>query len=111
MLRKLVTLTGIAATATGLMVVPAAHAAGTTPVQARNGATTVTGPRMWLPSAAGGHLSAHPSSVTISQTTNLTNQMVTVSWTGFTPSSSVIYDPSGTDYPVMVAECDSPTVT
>jgi hypothetical protein len=74
-------------------------------------ATTVTGPRMWIPSPAGGRLSPRHSTVTVSQTTNLTNQMVTVSWTGFTPSSSVIYDPAGTDYPVMIAECDSPKVT
>jgi hypothetical protein len=45
------------------------------------------------------------STVTVSQTTNLVNQMVTVSWTGFTPSSQPQYDNSVTDYPVMVAQC------
>jgi hypothetical protein len=117
MLRALLALTGIATTALGLIVLPAARAAAT--VHAKNSghrhhktsATTIIGPKMWIPSPAGGHLSSRHSTVTVSQITNLTNQMVTVSWSGFTPSSSVIYDPASTDYPVMVAECDSPKVT
>ena len=43
--------------------------------------------------------------VTVSQVNNLVNQVVSVSWRGFTPSSSVIYSATSTDYPVMVAEC------
>ena len=43
--------------------------------------------------------------MTVSQTKNLTNQMVQVSWTGFTPSSELTYDNTDTDYPVMIAEC------
>ena len=43
--------------------------------------------------------------VTVSQAKNLVNQVVEVSWRGFTPSSSLIYDATSTDYPVMVAEC------
>jgi ABC-type phosphate transport system substrate-binding protein len=45
--------------------------------------------------------------VTVSQTGNLVNEEVHVSWTGFTPSSELIYDQTATDYPVMVAECNS----
>ena len=45
------------------------------------------------------------STVTVSQTKNLVNQMVQVSWTGFTPSSQPTYDNQQTVYPVMVAEC------
>jgi hypothetical protein len=67
--------------------------------------TTVTGPRMWNP-ARHRHFAAR-STVTVSQTKNLVNEMVHVSWTGFTPSSDVLYDPTSTDFPVMVAECNS----
>ena len=45
------------------------------------------------------------ATVTVSQTTNLSNQMVAVSWTGFTPSSVSTYNNTDTDYPVMIAEC------
>jgi hypothetical protein len=45
------------------------------------------------------------SYVTVSQIGDLTNQVVQVSWRGFTPSSNLLYAPDGTNYPVMVAEC------
>jgi hypothetical protein len=45
------------------------------------------------------------STVTVSQTTSLVNQMIRVSWTGFTPSSQPTYDNVATDYPVEVVEC------
>ena len=32
--------------------------------------------------------------MTVSQTKNLVNEMVHVSWTGFTPSGDVLYDPT-----------------
>src|SRR5215471_16245776 len=67
--------------------------------------TTVNGPRMWDPKH--NRLFSHGSTVTVSQTANLVNEMVHVSWTGFTPSSQVLYDQTVTDYPVMVAECDT----
>jgi hypothetical protein len=67
--------------------------------------TTVAGPRMYDP--AHNRKFAQHSTVTVAQTANLTNQMVHVSWTGFTPSSDVLYDQTSTDYPVMVAECRS----
>lgn len=67
--------------------------------------TTVQGPRMWDPNA--GKLFAQHSTVTVSQTANLVNEMVHVSWTNFTPSSEQLYDQTATDYPVMVAECNT----
>ena len=103
-------LIGVTATVVGLLLLPGAGRAAAGPRHQTSG-TTVIGPRMWLPGPVGGHVSPVHSTVTVSQTASLTNQMVTVTWTGFTPSSSVIYDPAGTDYPVMVAECDSVTVT
>jgi hypothetical protein len=67
--------------------------------------TTVKGPRMWNP--ARNRSFNVRSTVTVSQTSNLVNEMVHVSWTGFTPSSEVLYDQTATDYPVMVAECNT----
>ncbi len=72
--------------------------------------TTVTGPHMCICSVnANGTVNGsdfkYGSTVTVSQTTNLTNQMVQVSWTGFTPSSQPTYDSGQTIYPVMIAEC------
>ncbi|HEX2320686.1 MAG TPA: hypothetical protein VHJ18_17030, partial [Streptosporangiaceae bacterium] len=64
--------------------------------------TTVTGPKMYNP-ARHRHFAAS-STVTVSQTKNLVNEMIHVSWTGFTPSSDVLYQQSVTDYPVMVVE-------
>ncbi|HEX4087102.1 MAG TPA: hypothetical protein VHZ33_00225 [Trebonia sp.] len=43
--------------------------------------------------------------MTVSQTKALVNQMVRVSWTGFSPSSQPTYDNTATDYPVEIAEC------
>jgi PBP superfamily domain len=63
----------------------------------------VTGPRLWDPAA---HKKfAHPSYVAVSLVQDLTNQVVSVSWRNFTPSSQVTYIATGTNYPVMVAEC------
>jgi hypothetical protein len=76
-------------------------------------AATVTGPHMYNP--ATGKPFPDASTVTVSQTTNLVNQMVTVQWTNFTPSlegkkPAPNFNPSSTAYPVVVAECkgDSP---
>lgn len=65
---------------------------------------TVTGPHMYIPGSKDSHYK-DASTVTVSQTRNLVNQMVQVSWTGFTPSSVPTYDQTSTDYPVMVAQC------
>ncbi len=37
----------------------------------------------------------------------MTNEMVQVNWTGFTPSTNAPYDPGATNYPVMIVECNS----
>jgi hypothetical protein len=66
--------------------------------------TTETGQRMYIPGTADSEYKPR-ATVTVSQTKNLTNQMVQVSWTGFTPSSQLTYDNTDTDYPVMMAEC------
>jgi hypothetical protein len=70
--------------------------------------TTVTGPRMYDPQTK--KLFSCPSTVTVSQTRDLTNQTLKVSWTGFTPSKTIPYGATTTYYPVEVAECrgDSP---
>ncbi|HYZ56489.1 MAG TPA: hypothetical protein VE733_23750 [Streptosporangiaceae bacterium] len=65
---------------------------------------TARGPHMYIPGTANSHYKT-ASTVTVSQTTSLVNQMVQVSWTGFTPSSQPTYDNTSTDYPVMVAQC------
>ncbi len=85
---------------------------------------TVTGPRMCkctvITNAAGNSelvntsYDKYRSTVTVSQTTNLTHQTVQVAWTGFTPSAphdddtnaTTVYDPTSTLYPVMVVECE-----
>jgi hypothetical protein len=59
---------------------------------------------MYIPGTGNKHY-ATASTVTVSQTANLANQMVKVSWTGFTPSSQPTYSSTDTDYPVMIAEC------
>jgi len=65
--------------------------------------TTVRGPHLWNP--ATGRPRPKASTVTVNQTGFLVNQMVRVSWTEFTPSSSPLYSPTATEYPVMIAEC------
>jgi hypothetical protein len=65
--------------------------------------TTVTGPHLYDP--ATGKPFPDPSTVTVSQTSSMVNQMVQVSWTNFTPSSSLTYQSLNTYYPVMVTEC------
>jgi hypothetical protein len=65
--------------------------------------TTVTGPNMYDP--ATGKPFPTASTVTVTQTSSLVNQQVQVSWTNFTPSSGLAYNPSNVAYPVMVTEC------
>ena len=99
----------------------AAHvraAAGPAHLTARTAGSsvTVTGPHMYDPKT--GKSLPGASTVTVNQTTNLVNQMVTVKWTNFTPSlqgkkPAPLYNPATTAYPVVVAECpgDSPGTT
>jgi len=71
--------------------------------------TTVIGRRLYNP-ITNKPFKVH-SSVTVSQTKNLTNQLVRVRWKGFTPSGPPgvpdIYNQALTTYPVMVAECNT----
>ncbi|MFF2141991.1 hypothetical protein [Kitasatospora sp. NPDC058190] len=57
---------------------------------AEDSAVTVTGPRIWLPKEG---KDGPEGSVTVAQTKNLVNQVVHVSWKGFTPSSDVSGSP------------------
>jgi ABC-type phosphate transport system substrate-binding protein len=100
--RQAVALGGAASLAAGVLL---AAAATRSPASAasRSAGATAQGPHMWDP--ASGKPFPDASTVTVNQTSNLVNQMVHVSWTGFTPSSTPLYDPAATDYPVMVTEC------
>jgi hypothetical protein len=93
---------GLTATAAGRPTghPPQAHA--TTLAARGSSAKTVPGPRMYDPTTGGTY---PPSSVTVTQTKDLVNQMVHVSWTNFTPSSEVVYNSQNVAYPVMVTEC------
>ena len=102
--RKAIAMLGAASLGFGLLLlsaVPGSLAA----TRAPSGETKVIGPRMWDPVHK--RRFAHPATVTVSQSTSLVNQVVKVTWTGFTPSGNVLYDPDATDYPVMVAECNT----
>jgi ABC-type phosphate transport system substrate-binding protein len=100
--RQAVALGGAASLAAGGLL---AAAATRSPASAagRSAGATAQGPHMWDP--ASGKPFPEASTVTVNQTSNLVNEMVHVSWTGFTPSSTPLYDPAATDYPVMVTEC------
>ena len=72
---------------------PASHpprAPATTAAALHGSPTTVRGPHMYDP--ATGKPFPHASTVTVSQTAKLVNQMLHVSWTNFTPSTSVVYN-------------------
>src|SRR5215469_2118241 len=78
-------------------------AAAARTVAVAHSSTTVPGPRMYNPLT--GTLFPDPSSVTVTQTSALVNQQVQVSWTNFTPSTSLVYNNQNVAYPVMVAQC------
>lgn len=102
--RKVIAVIGAGAVGFGFLLlsaIPGSLAATRTPSKG----ITVVGPRMWDPVHQ--RKFAHHATVTVSQSTSLVNQVVQVSWTGFTPSSNVLYDPDATDFPVLVAECDT----
>lgn len=67
------------------------------------GGGVFTGTQLWDP--AKNKRLPYDSYVTVSQVSNLVNQVVKVTWRNFTPSSSETYTPTSTNYPVMVAEC------
>lgn len=72
---------------------------------------TVQGPRAWDPQHHRKY--AHRSTVTVSQTTNVVDQVVTVSWTHFTPTGngSGAYPTSSDPYPLMIYQCTGTKVT
>jgi hypothetical protein len=110
---RILALSGLAVLTLGLVLLPGAprslaQAGG----RSRPAGITVHGPRMLNPATINpntgtAQLFRHPSTVTVSQTTDLVNQTIQVSWTGFTPTppSTLPYSAAGTLYPVMVAEC------
>ncbi|MEV7772960.1 hypothetical protein [Kitasatospora sp. NPDC086791] len=72
---------------------------GAVPQARADSAVTVTGPKVWIPATK---QYGPAGSVTVSQTTNLTNQVLQVSWTGFTPTVAI-----GSKTPVAVARKES----
>ena len=100
----------------GAGTVQQAHADGS--------ATSVQGPYPWIPDSgmdpvsgyygATGQRGTTPGKVTVSQTGNLRDQVVHVSWSGFTPSTDIAGNPrtlvntndnDPTYYPVAVYQC------
>jgi hypothetical protein len=107
---------GAAAGLAVLVALPGVAAAtAQAPAQHSGTSVTVTGPHMCMCTVNPNTLEVtnsssfkRPSTVTVSQVTNLTHQTIQVSWTGFTPSAGSFtsyYDNQGTTYPVMVVEC------
>ncbi|WUH91318.1 hypothetical protein OG900_15175 [Streptomyces sp. NBC_00433] len=86
---------------------PGAHTAPT--AQAATG-TTVPGPERWDPDT---QTKGQPGSVTVSQTTNLTDQVVHVSWSGFTPTTNdpmfIRPNDAAHAFPVRVYQCRGTT--
>jgi hypothetical protein len=109
-LRVALVLPGLLSLTLGLVLLPGAQRslAAASAGQARGGGSVVTvkGPHMWNPNANKPY--AQQSTVTVSQSKDLANQSVRVSWTGFTPTNfegSPPYSNTSTAYPVMLAEC------
>ena len=98
------------------MVSPVVTSVGLSAAHADGTAVTVTGPSPAWDEINGHSLSNLPTA-TVSQTTDLVDQTVQVSWSNFSPSTDNPYDPTtprpgiyyggpGTDlYPVWVLEC------
>jgi hypothetical protein len=102
------------ASATALGRPAARHAATQSAGSSSAGSSkvTMTGPHMYDPKTK--KQFPNPSTVTVSQTRDLVNQFVTVSWTGFTPSHDLGgsgYIPNLTEYPVEVSECSGTAPT
>ena len=113
--RRLLALSGVASVAVGLVLLPAAPPSlAVTPSHSggSGGRVTVRGPRMVNPNTISISTGAAKrykdrSSVTVSQTRNLVEQTIQVSWKHFTPTTAgtLPYSSTNTDYPVVVAEC------
>lgn len=111
-LRRLVAAS--AATALAVLAVPLVVVDAATPARADGSAQTVTGPNFAWDAVNQAPMTTLPSA-TVSQTQNLVDQTVHVTWTGMTPSSNNYFDPTPTPgvtfqpvntlYPVAVYEC------
>lgn len=110
---RILALSGLAVVTLGLVLLPGApRSLAQTSGSARPAGITVHGPRMLNPNTINpntglAQLYKYPSTVTVSQTNDLVNQTIQVSWAGFTPTpaSTLPYTASTTLYPVLVAEC------
>ena len=113
--RRILALAGFASVVSGLVLLPAAQKSlAVTPSHSGGSGSQVTvrGPRMLNPnsinpSTGSASLFKYHSSITVSQTRNLVNQTIQVSWKGFTPTppGTLPYSQGTTPYPVVVAEC------
>jgi hypothetical protein len=119
--RRIIAIAGAVSVTAGLLLLPAAAPSLAVTTQQANAsnhapkttAVTVSGPAMldWHTITGSGSAKdySHKSTVTVSDTTDITNQTVRVSWTGFTPSNLQggfpYYQYDYTLYPVMVVEC------
>src|SRR5579859_6759866 len=118
--RRALAVAGLISLSAGLLLLPAAsHSAAqvtgkaaqvvtrTSTAHVTHSVTKVTGPRLWDPATQS--LFKTPSQVTVSQTTNLVDQLVHVSWSVFTPSvnfaAGPYYTNTGAYYGVMAVEC------
>jgi hypothetical protein len=100
-----------------VLLPPGAHTIAT--AHADSSSVTVPGPPVWIPASG---TTGAKGSVTVSQTQNLVDQIVHVSWSGFTPSTHgtfVVFGNSNNGnwntvgYPVVVYECHgtNPAIT
>src|SRR6516162_8349199 len=94
---------GLTATAQAQSASQPSRARATTAATRGGSPVKMSGPHMYNP--ATGKPFPDASTATVSRTTQLANQMVRVSWTNFTPSSSLVYNNENVAYPVMVTEC------
>ncbi|MET9396181.1 hypothetical protein [Kitasatospora sp. NPDC002965] len=110
--RRLPSLTLVLAVVGALVTVPIGL--GTAPQALAASAKTVTGPKVWIPGAEPGTGTYGPhGSVTVSQTESLTDQVIQVSWSGFTPSvlrtgeqaTAVQQNSDQVMYPVRIYQC------
>jgi hypothetical protein len=113
--RTILALGGMTSVALGVVLFPAAPSslALTHHGGSKGSAVTVTGPRMLNPASINpgngdAKLFKYHSKVSVTQTTNLTDQTVQVSWSGFSPSGEQLpYQSTNTSYPVVVAQCNT----
>lgn len=112
--RRILGLAGVASIVSGLVLLPAAqrslavthgHSGGS------GSQVIVKGPRLLNPATIKTNGDANSlknrSVVTVSQTRNLVDQTIQVTWKNFTPTAAGTfpYNSTNTDYPVVVAQC------